>query len=715
MTLQSNIINKIQKSIKQKEESLEFFLQRIIVSDNEKQPIQELINKIDENILLDINSVNQKLINKQVAYQNRIDSGCRSDLFWRVISSSTTVTTGSFIIATTKYKLQCTKISPNGYPPIVVTKPSYLDRQNGYIYSSLNLLYGIRTYPIDNGTTLQYVTPSGISTSNTNFPLGTIQENLFGLKYYNEPYTKDIGDTFVASFPGKIGIGKTTLTALTTEFQNVSNIKLGNIIVCNKSGVFPTGFTTIVGIGTTLGNINFNGYSSQGSGIASVSTVGIGTIVSIQISDGGYGYNENNPPLIFIESPGNLVAIATAVVSVAGTITKLTLSDPGIGYSTAPTIQISSPYDENNSGFVTATATSQIGVSGTVTSLTITNPGTGYTITDPPLVYFSAPLNETATAQSVVSIGGTVESIVIVNPGAGYTTSRIPSVFIDPPYQDVLPSFLLKNSASAQVSAPEPDGSLVTFTALLSEDQINTESWGLPFGELPFSPQTIGIMTPDNLGIGTYIQYDNSGNINIQQTWRPELKRDDIRDSNGNILFSEIKEPQVGAGKIYHKEGFNFRPITDPLNPTSYATEGQIIEVTVSYYDTNSLSSYVTPCPSCSSAIDNSLTTAINDAAAAVNAIKSNTSQSTLNCKIEASNAARNERDSINAEIWGQRTLIGQLVSEVKKLKQNLKRYQTNIGISTYNTGDDTNEGIDTNVTNKIFIDNNNCIYCYDN
>jgi len=985
MTLQSDIINKIKENIRQKEESLEFFLKDIIVSDNEKVSIQQLIDDIDASILEDINAVNQKLTEKKEAYQDRIDSGCKTDLFWRVVGITTEQTT----IATrngsvpgpvyTNYTLECVRISPNGYPPIVVRQPTAEDLLSGYINTALNKLFGIKSEPIDDGTTLEYVTPSGIQKTNIKSLLQIEEENLFGLKYYDEPYTKDLGDTFVASFPGKIGVGKTTLTALTIALDDLSDIKLGNIVVCNKSGVFPAGVTTIVGIGTTLGNINFEADSVQGSGVASVSNVGVGSIITITITDGGYGYSQTDPPPIIIESPGNKVAIATAVVSIAGTISKLTLSDPGIGYSIAPTVEISSPfyqnaigigstggtyggvvgivtidpgfgyktaptlifqnpttytfnttsdinsaadtiqipshpyvngtrllyqvgagntesfgltnntvyyvvgatqntiqlstsfgggavglttirdsinfnaatvnptldelyvtsspysngepvYYENNgnasvgglnnnqlyyastsigstviklyqnsslttvaditststgthrlrqyisleynsvrgitaqgtctvlsgfvtstqitesgsgytfdpnitfphAGIVTATATAQIGASGTVTSLTITNPGAGYTVSDIPLVYFSSPLNETATGQAVVSIGGTVQSITITNPGAGYTTSRIPNVFINPPYEDVLPSFLLKTSALSEVSAPESDGSLVTFTVLLSEDQIDPESWSLPFGTLPFSPQTIGIMDSSNLGIGTYIKYDNSGKRNMTQSWKPELQRDAIKDADGNELFPEIKEPKVGAGKIYYNLGFDFAPITNPANPTSYATEGQKITFTTSagggFYGFGgfqfvngqlvpqySPQDFVVSCPSCTSTINTNLTNAINAASSAVNSITSQSTQSTLECKIEASNAARIERDSLNATIWGQRGLLGQLISEVKKLKENLKRYESNIGISTYNTGDSTNAGINTAITGIISIGNDTQINCYDN
>jgi hypothetical protein len=80
-------------------------------------------------------------------------------------------------------------------------------------------------------------------------------------------------------------------------------------------------------------------------------------------------------------------AISTATVSVAGTITSITISNGGVGYSTNPTVII-----QNSVGFgSTATASSTISIGGTVSSITITNPGTGYTSSNPPLVMIEPP------------------------------------------------------------------------------------------------------------------------------------------------------------------------------------------------------------------------------------------------------------------------------------------------------------------------------------
>jgi YHYH protein len=122
-------------------------------------------------------------------------------------------------------------------------------------------------------------------------------------------------------------------------------------------------------------------------------------------------YNENTISLNFqnnitLSSQEDKVsAAATAVVSSAGTISNIVLSNGGSGYISAPTISIGNPlgfgisnpattYVTSLASLVglgtTATATASI-TSGIVTSVTITNPGTGYTFTNPPVVFIEPP------------------------------------------------------------------------------------------------------------------------------------------------------------------------------------------------------------------------------------------------------------------------------------------------------------------------------------
>ena len=88
---------------------------------------------------------------------------------------------------------------------------------------------------------------------------------------------------------------------------------------------------------------------------------------------------------IKILSQNTLVgASATAVVSGLGTV-SVNVTNVGSGYTVAPTLSISNPFDGTR-----ATGTLTLS-GGSVGIVTITNPGTGYTNTNPPLVLISEP------------------------------------------------------------------------------------------------------------------------------------------------------------------------------------------------------------------------------------------------------------------------------------------------------------------------------------
>jgi len=112
---------------------------------------------------------------------------------------------------------------------------------------------------------------------------------------------------------------------------------------------------------------------------------------------------------ITLLSPETTVgASATAVVSIAGTIASIPISNGGVGYSTAPDVSV-------GIGSVTATATSTI-TNGVVTGITIINPGSGYTQTNPPLVLIGPPAKQTET-NDVLNSQYSGDSGVIVGLG----------------------------------------------------------------------------------------------------------------------------------------------------------------------------------------------------------------------------------------------------------------------------------------------------------
>lgn len=125
-------------------------------------------------------------------------------------------------------------------------------------------------------------------------------------------------------------------------------------------------------------------------------SVGVGeTNIFVDSLETGFNYKNENPTSIsfidqieIIETADKNTAIATAVVSAAGTISSISVNSPGFGYLENPTISISSPVGIGTSG--KATAVSSIS-SGSVSSIIVDNPGFGYTTSSPPTVLIESP------------------------------------------------------------------------------------------------------------------------------------------------------------------------------------------------------------------------------------------------------------------------------------------------------------------------------------
>jgi hypothetical protein len=149
-----------------------------------------------------------------------------------------------------------------------------------------------------------------------------------------------------------------------------------------------------------------------------ISSVGVGsTVIFVENTRLLFNYTPEILPtskqiLNIINQNEKRNAIATAIVSIAGTISNIIISDGGVGFTTNPTISISTP----SSGSV-AIATCTISGIGTISSVTVTNPGSGYTTSNPPKVLIECdPLTtETITNVSYEGDFGIVTGIGTTN------------------------------------------------------------------------------------------------------------------------------------------------------------------------------------------------------------------------------------------------------------------------------------------------------------
>ena len=120
--------------------------------------------------------------------------------------------------------------------------------------------------------------------------------------------------------------------------------------------------------------------------------------------------NKTQNSVIIISQDNKVGASATAVVSIAGTVTSIVISDGGVGYTITPTVSISQPI-----GFGTTaaqnTALASVTVSGgVVTGIAVTFGGGGYISTTPPQVLIESPgiIKETNTVTSYAGDSGVI-------------------------------------------------------------------------------------------------------------------------------------------------------------------------------------------------------------------------------------------------------------------------------------------------------------------
>ena len=129
-----------------------------------------------------------------------------------------------------------------------------------------------------------------------------------------------------------------------------------------------------------------------------IQTVGVGstTIYVESVRPLFNAQNENDISLSFqkeivlVSQDRRVAASATATVSAGNTISAVTLTDGGVGYSTNPVVILGNPVGVGTTN--RATARAYISNAGIVTGITMTGPGTGYTsvpqvlMTPPPVL-----------------------------------------------------------------------------------------------------------------------------------------------------------------------------------------------------------------------------------------------------------------------------------------------------------------------------------------
>ena len=291
---------------------------------------------------------------------------------------------------------------------------------------------------------------------------------------------------------GGSGAGVTITTMIVTDVT-VNNTGFGITSVPIISIVSPVGsgasMTALMGIG----RVNVVGFGSgynvspsiavtatdgiTGAGASVIAGLGI-TGSNVIITNPGTGYS--SIPTVTVSSP---VGVANSAIGIVGVgISAIIVDSPGIGYTTTiPTISFAVGTGNLGVG-AAASATSII-----VTNVFIANSGAGYTATD----LASLPIATFNPVGTSSTVGFAVSTITITNTGIGYTTAASAAISFSP-----APSVGVGASVVATASAS------LGYPGILPGPGVNTTGSTAIYFVASKTSTTLGIST--GVGIGTF-------------------------------------------------------------------------------------------------------------------------------------------------------------------------------------------------------------------
>lgn len=254
-----------------------------------------------------------------------------------------------------------------------------------------------------------------------------------------------------------------------------------------------------------------------------------------------------------------ITATAVSGIITSGGIRLVTITNRGGGYTSTPTVGVSSAPTGGITGILTASMISGIVVctdsanpsTKSVQSVEITNPGSGYTVA--PKVRFSGGGGSGAAATATIG-DGIVGIITVTNAGSGYTAA--PAItFTNQIFKTGVTT--VSASATAVVS------SAGTITA------IRLTNAGVGYSVAP----TISIASPHSSGIGTF-QFNEivtgsvSGVTARVRTWNSSTNELEVFSVKGSFV---VGENIVGAASSasYQLRLIDLNPVDDGYSSNS--------------------------------------------------------------------------------------------------------------------------------------------------
>ena len=158
-------------------------------------------------------------------------------------------------------------------------------------------------------------------------------------------------------------------------------------------------------------------FGGSGTGAAFTATISEGSVVFVQMTNPGTGYEPGDQVQLLFSGGGSSNGAELTAVLAAGTIQSVEITNPGSGY-TAGTYALGF----SGGGGSSAAGTYTVDSTKTVVSTTITNGGSGYT--GSPTVAFASGGGTGASGIAILS-AGSVASVTVVNGGTNFTTTPV--------------------------------------------------------------------------------------------------------------------------------------------------------------------------------------------------------------------------------------------------------------------------------------------------
>jgi len=335
------------------------------------------------------------------------------------------------------------------------------------------------------------------------FPLG---DRLFEVKFveHEQPFYQ-LQKTYVYTL--KCELFRYEDEVIDTGIDEIDDTNVGGGVTTGGigGGVAVTQTLTMVGVGTTA---------------TATTTLLNGGIRYITVTNRGGGYSSIPTVAISSAPAGGATGIATATM-IDGivvcndnvnpsnkSVQSVLLINPGYGYTVAPGVRF---IGGGGSG---AAATASIGT-GIIGPITVTNAGYGYTTA--PTITFTGIASVSAAATAVINAAGAITAIRITNSGLGYTTA--PTIAIS------APSFV--GVGTYQYNE--------TITGSISGVTARVRSWNVLTSLLEVSNVT-----------GTFLRGENIvGSASSASYVLSAVNEEDIKDAYADNLDIEIEADKI--------------------------------------------------------------------------------------------------------------------------------------------------------------------------